>query len=213
VTELADACQELAGWLAIAETLAAIPDIQPSARPSGRPGTRMPGNVAVLHAIMDAHAGIRDLEADFRMRVTGVMRERGGSDGNTTVALEALPNLAGAVDVHHQRDEDEQGRRKPCRCVHCDALRQLGHWAMTIQRLPAVDTVPRWIPIRPGPDGLPPVCPWCKTFSLRLSVELGVICCVFPGCKDDDGNRPQAHLDISRVSGQPVLAWKSGLVQ
>lgn len=213
MTQLREACQDLASWLAIAETLAAIPDIQPSARSGGKPGTRMPGNVAALHAIMDAHAGVRDLEVTFRLQVTGVLRERGGSHGNTIVALEALPDLAGAVDVQHRYETDGQGRRKPCKCQHCEALRGLTRWALAIQQLPAVDTAPRWIPIRPGPDGLPPKCPWCETFSLRLSVEYGEIRCVYPGCKDDDGNRPQARLEISRVSGQAVLAWKSGLVQ
>jgi len=210
---LAEACQELASWLAIAETLVAVADIQPSARPASRPGTRQPGNPAALNAVMDAHEGIRRLEASFRVQVTGTRMARGGSDANTLTALGALPDLASAVPVQHQDVRNDQGRRKPCRCQHCDAAHTLVRWALAIQQLPAVDTVTRWIPIRPGPDGLPPQCPWCQTFSLRLSTEYGQVRCFFPGCTDEDGNRPEARLEISTLSGQPVLAWTSGLVQ
>lgn len=197
MSDLGAACQDLAGWLAIAETLAAIPDIQPSARPAGRPGTRIPGNAAVLHAIMDAHAGVRELEAELRLTVAGTALERGGSDANTAAALEAIPAMELAADSPRVRE----------------GVRRLSRWALAIQQLPAVDTAPRWIPIRAGPDGLPPRCPWCQTFSLRLSVESGEIRCVFPGCTDDDGRRPQARLEVSRVDDRPILAWKSGLVQ
>lgn len=213
MTSLAQACQDLAGWLAIAETLAAIPDVAPSARPAGKPGTRLPGNVAALCAVMDAHAGVRAMEDGWRLQVTGTAQARGGSDANTLAALESIPVLAGAVPEEHQDRYDPKGKRLPCRCPHCEAGKTLTRWALIIQQLPAIDTAPRWIPIRPGPDGLPPKCPWCETFSLRLCVEFGRVQCWFPGCEDDDGRRPSAQLEISRLSGQPVLAWGTGYVQ
>jgi len=204
--ELAQACEELGSWLAIAETLTALPDIEPGGRRAGKPGSRPPGNQAALGVIMDAHAGVRALEAEFRFEVTGTRRPRGGSGANTEVALSALPDLADAVPVQH-----EAGR--PCRCAHCEALRQVGRWALAVRQLPAVDDAPRWVKLRAGPDGLPPRCPFCETFSLRLAVESGEIWCWFPGCEDGDGNQPKARVEISRIGGIPVLAWSSGLVQ
>lgn len=210
--DFASLCGELASWLAVAETLAALPDMQPAGRRAGKPGSKAPGNTAVVNAIMDAHSGVRQMERDFRVRVTGTATVRGGSDGNTSSALGALPALAGAVDVAHTDERDAKGKRKPCRCQHCDAVRLLGRWALAIRQLPAVDDAPRWVRLRAGPDGLPPRCPFCKTFSLRLAVESGVIRCWFPEHPDLD-RPPSARVEVSRVKGVPVLVWNTGLVQ
>jgi hypothetical protein len=204
--ELASACGELATWLAVAETLIALPDIQPSGRRAGKPGSRAPGNTAVMNALMDAHEGVRRMEEDVRAQVSGTRRRRGGSTQNVALALEALPVLYGAVDVVHAR---ENGK---CRCPHCEAARILGRWALAIRQLPAVDDAPRWVKLRPGPDGLPPRCPHCGTFSLRLAVESGQIRCWFPEHEGLD-RPPTATVQFSRVGGVPVLVWNTGEVQ
>jgi hypothetical protein len=195
-TELADACGELGSWLAIAETLIAEPDIQPSARSSGKPTSRPPWNAAVAYAITDAHAGVRDIEHSFRLIIHGRLRDRGGSTANTLAALDAITAMESAVPQGNARQ----------------AARHLIKWATSIRQLPAIDDKPRWEKIRAGPDGLPPKCPHCQTFSLRVALESGVIQCWFPGCKDGDGNRPQARLDISRIDSTPVLVWIDGRI-
>jgi hypothetical protein len=194
---LAAACSELRGWLAIAETLLAARDQQPSVRVAGQPASRPPWNSAVADALDDARAGIRRLEADMYLEIFGKPRRaRGSSDGNTTAAIKAVAAMETAVTRDHAKE----------------AAHALARWAAMIRRLPAVDDLPHWIRIRPGPDGLPPKCPFCGTFSLRLAMESGLVACWMPGCADSDGRRPQAHLDISRITGSPVLVWQDGVV-
>jgi hypothetical protein len=197
-TDLAQACSELGNWIAVAETLVAIPDQQPGVRVSSKPGSRAPWNPAVATALLDARQGIRDLECEMRTEVTGAPgRPRGGSDGNTRDALKAISAMEQAVSRDHV----------------ADALRQLISWANTIRRLPSIDDLPHWRRLRPGPDGMPPRCPFCETFSLRVAVESGVVGCWFPGCTDSEGRRPQARLEISRLNGSGVLVWNDGTVQ
>ncbi len=198
MSELSEACEDLGAWLAIAETLIAEPDITPTTRSSGKPTSRPPWNAAVAYAITDAHAGVREIEREFRIEITGRHRwPRGGSDSNTVGAMEAITAMSSVVS----RDRAKR------------AARSLIHWADVIRQLPAVDDKPRWERIRAGPDGLPPTCPHCGTFSLRVAIESGVIQCWFPSCTDSNGNRPAAHLDINRVNGEPVLLWSDGSVQ
>lgn len=160
--------------------------------------SRIPGNIAAMMVALEAHEFVRRLEASLRLAVTGrTGHRRGGSDANTKAALAAIVNLGEAVH------ED----------AAADAARLLERFITLIGQLPAVDTVPRWERIRPGPGGLPPKCPWCETFSLRVAICSGQVLCVFPGCADEIGNSPpRGRLDLSRVTGSPVLVWDSGRV-
>lgn len=196
-SELAQACEELGSWLAIAGTLIAVQDVAPTARSAvGRPASRPPWNSQVAHALTDAHAGIRDIERDFRLEITGSHRARGGSDKNTVRALKAIAAMEQAVS--------EESATK--------AAKALGRWVTALMRLPSVDKAPVWEKIRAGPDGKPPVCPHCATYSLRVDLSRGIIACWFPDCKDGDGRRPVAQLEMSRVNGAPVVIWRDGLV-
>ena len=198
VSDLTQACAELGNWLAVAETLVGVRDQQPSVHVRGKPGSRPPWNPAVAHALLDARQGIRELERDMRLEVTGSSGPaRGGADVNTTGALKAIAAMEQAVT----RDRV------------MDALRALNSWANAIRRLPAIDDLPQWRRLRPGPAGTPPLCPFCSTYSLRVAVESGVVACFFPDCADSDGNRPRARLDVNRLNGEPVLIWSSGETQ
>lgn len=165
----------------------------------GRQGSQAPGNVAAMMLALDVHQFVRRLEASLRQAVTGKPGPaRGGSDANTRAALKAIISLGEAVT-----DEDA-GK----------AARLLERFVTAIGQLPAIDEVPRWERIRPGPGGLPPRCPNCSTFSLRVALNSGAVMCVFPGCADLDGNMPPVgRLELSRINGDPVLAWKDGTVQ
>lgn len=200
----ADAGLPTAGWLVVDQ------DIQPSIGRSGATASRTPGNTAALNAQFDAHEMIRRLEAAMRMAVAGhAGRARGGSDSNTLAALKAIQNLGAALP---QEVRDTKGRLMwPCQEL---AARVVERVTSVIGQLPAVDEVPKWTKIRPGPGGLPPRCPNCETYSLRVALASGVVVCVFPDCEDLDGRRPpQARMDISKIDGRPVLVWRDGLVQ
>lgn len=174
-------------------------DVEPSNGRRSAPGTRTPGNTQAINAQMDAHEMVRRLEASLRLAVTGhTGRRRGGSDSSTYAAIASISRLGEAVSPHARQV----------------AARLIDRAATVIGQLPSVDEVPRWEKIRPGPGGLPPTCPNCKTFSLRVSLSAGVVVCVYPGCADLDGRKPpQARMDISKIDGSPVLVWRDGLVQ
>ncbi len=214
--ELSAACTELADQLAVFDdndvtsdradaglltsTLLVVDqDAEPGTGRRSVPATRTPGNTQALNAEMDAHELVRRLEASLRLVVTGhTGRMRGGSDSSTRAAIAAIEKLGEAVSPHARQL----------------AARLLDRATTTIGQLPSVDEIPRWEKIRPGPGGLPPKCPNCETYSLRVSLSAGVVVCVFPHCEDMDGRRPpQARMDLSKIDGRPVLVWRDGLVQ
>ena len=212
---LAEACEELGDLLATiaateimngrscagimtAATMATDIDVNPGMRHTSHLESRVPGNSAVLNAATDAHACVRDVERKLRYAATGgAGTPRGGSDANTTAALKAIPKLGAAASSHDRQH----------------ATRMLTTAAKGIQRLAAIDIAVEWQPLRRGAGGLPPLCPWCSTYSLRYAPTTGIIRCVFPACQDDDGKPPVGRLDVSKIDGSPVLAWRSGLVQ
>ena len=214
--ELSAACTELADQLAVfydndvtsdradagllTSTLLVVDqDAEPGTGRRTVPATRTPGNTQAINAEMDAHALVRRLEASLRLVVTGhTGRMRGGSDSSTRAAIASIEKLGEAVSPAARQL----------------AARLLDRATTTIGQLPSVDEIPRWEKIRPGPGGLPPTCPNCETYSLRVALSAGVVVCVFPGCKDMDGRRPpQARMDLSKIDGRPVLVWRDGLVQ
>lgn len=187
------------GGLPSVEMLLAERDAAAGVIRGGRAGAQLPGNVAAMMLALDVHEFVRRLEASLRLAVTGKPGPaRGGSDANTRAALKAIVNLGEAVS------EDAAGQ----------AGRLLEKFVTAIGQLPAIDEAPRWERIRPGPGGLPPACPNCGTFSLRVALASGAVMCVCPGCRDGDGNSPPvARLELSRISGDPILVWRDGVVQ
>jgi hypothetical protein len=204
VSAVAAAAGVLADGLAAAAPLIAEADIAPGPRTRRAvPAANPPWNAAVAAAVLDAHAGLRQLERDLRTRVTGSPGEpRGGSDANTLASLAAVVNLAEAIS----RDDAD------------DIARVLMRWAAATQRLLAIDKKARWLPIRRHRGARPPRCPYCRTYSLRVAERSGVVMCFYPGpdgngCTDRDGRQPYARLDLSRLDGTPWLLWADGVVQ
>lgn len=197
MSDLSDLCDELGHLLAQAEAILGIRDVKPTTRAAGKPGSKPPWNPEVAGALFNAHAGARQLEADLRIAITGRDYRRSPRSGNTGDVLAAIKAMETAMD-HPQAEA---------------AHRKLTRWVTAIRQLPGLDLSPKWERIRPGPDGLPPKCPHCGTFSLRVALSSGVVQCWYPGCTDSDGRRPQARLDLSRINGNPVLVWSDGTVQ
>lgn len=201
---VAAAAEALADGLAAAAPLITRPDIAPGPWTSSAPSASSPPwNAAVAAAVLDAHAGLRQIERDLRTRVTGQPGEpRGGSDQNTARALASIVNLTEAISA---RDADQ-------------IARLLMRWASATQRLMAIDTLAKWLPIRRQRGARPPRCPYCKTYSLRIAERSGVVMCFYPGadgngCTDRDGRQPYATLELSKLNGDPVLLWADGVVQ
>jgi hypothetical protein len=187
---LAASCADLARWLPAATVLTRHPDTDGSTG-SGQPGSRPPWNTAAANAVTDAAEGVRRLEASLRRDVTGRPgRRRGGSDANTAAALKAIENLG----RHPEADA-------------YTAYRCLQRWTRAIQQLPAVDEAEPW-------RRVPAKCPYCGFAMLRIQARLGRVACLRGGgaCTDGDGRPPVGQLDVSQLTGDPLIRWADGLV-
>jgi hypothetical protein len=143
MTDLTEACADLRAWLPVAAALITQPDTQPAIGRT-QPGSKPPWNTAVACVVTDIHAGVRELEQDFRYQVTGRYATRGGSDANTAAAIDAICRLAEALD---QAMADQ-------------ATRLLNRYITQVMMLPAIDLEQRWRTV-PGP------CPRCTRPMLR----------------------------------------------
>ncbi len=191
MTAITDACATITRWYPAAAALVTQPDTD-GTHIHGQPGSKPPWNPAAASAYLDAHEGIRRLEASLRIAVTGRPGpRRGGTDANTLAAIDAIENLSHAIT---QQAADL-------------AARILQRWAVPIEQLPAIDHAERWQRV---PDAC---CPYCQTPMLRLQPRSGRVTCGHYGaCYDANGNHPHGRVQTS-YTGDPVVAWDDGLVQ
>lgn len=189
--DLRNAAQDLGHWLSRAEALLAEKDEDGSPGAVSSATSRAPWNGEVAAALLTAHAGIRELEADLRYEATGTSRRLSDRAGNTGSVLAAIVALGNGVSPQSRRH----------------AIRDLTLWSVRIRQLPAVDDALRWERIRPDADRDPPVCPWCEAYSLKVAVSAGMVCCFNPSCRTEDGERPTGRLELSCIDGSPVLVW------
>jgi hypothetical protein len=191
MTELTEACAAIAAWLPVAQALTRRPDTDGTTG-TGQPASRPPWNPAAAAAAMDAHEGLRRLEASMRREVTGHPGpRRGGSDDATTEAIKAIENLGNAVTAK----------------AMAQAARILDRWSRQIQELPAIDQAEPWRRL----SGV--ACPYCQHPMLRVRPRQGIVTCLRHGaCSDEDGRHPIGRVDISQLSGTPVIRWNDGLV-
>ncbi|MEV0586341.1 hypothetical protein [Nonomuraea sp. NPDC050310] len=135
----------------------------------------------------------RRLEASMRRDVTGRLGERrGGSDRNTVAALRAIEQLAHAVP--------EERARAACRII--------ARWIRSARQVADIGLEERAVPLPRLPGQLPPPCPYCGTYSLRVLVGDGRIWCINRTCEDQNGHRPRGHLDQGRQEGG--ITWADG---
>ncbi|MGI5288355.1 hypothetical protein ACQEVF_34145 [Nonomuraea polychroma] len=57
---------------------------------------------------------------------------------------------------------------------------------------------------------LPPACPYCRTYSIRLAQESGRVTCFNVKCEDENGERPRGRIDKNQLDGTPMLTWADG---
>jgi hypothetical protein len=187
--DLAASCADLATWLPVAQALLAEPDTDGTSG-GGKPGSRPPWNPAAASAVMDAHAGIRHLELTMRLEAGLPARRRGGSDANTMAAITAIVALSNAV---------------PDAAIG-QAARDLDGLIRRIQELPAVDEAEPW-------RRVPARCPYCGFGMLRVQARAGKVTCLrFGVCRDSNGHHPVGAMDVSRLTGDPLIRWADGLV-
>ena len=190
MTDLADACHELATWLPHAHALIHLPD-HDGTRTRGKPGTRPPGNWAVLAFTIDTAHALRHAEDTLRERQGLPIRHRGASHRNTGLALDAIASLSHTAD--HK--------------TALDVRRDLTSRALRIRRLPAKDDALTWRRIRSA------TCPYCGHPPLRVAPKAGLVTCIRTGsCFDRDGRHPIGEMGPSGLNGDPQVYWRDGTI-
>jgi hypothetical protein len=159
---------------------------------SGGHGPLASWNSQAALLLLEIHAGIRELETDVKYQLSGRVRSRGGSDGNTFAALDGLAGLVATADYTTAQT----------------IARKLENWAFRARLvLGEVEPFSR-LPRLPGQKE--PACPYCQSRTLRYRPFSGQVRCVRPGCKDGNGDSPVGKLDVGAYSGEPELAWADG---
>jgi hypothetical protein len=168
-----------------------------ASRPMGKvqAGTTLTSwNTQIAMIVLDCHAGVRQLEQEIRSEVSGSRKARGGSDANTVQSVAAITSLAAAAGDY------ELGL----------AVRKMESWGWRCRVALGQAEPLQQIPRQPGHSAAR--CPWCRMATLRMKPVSGVVRCINPGCKDDEGQQPSGHVQFGTYSQEPVLVWQDNSV-
>lgn len=145
--------------------------------------------------VMDLHALTREHERAFVALVSERVKERGGSDLNTKLSLDALPKLAEALT-------DGQVWR---------TVFLLEQWVTRAEETIGLVEPLRHIPTHPGETE--PRCPWCGYLTLRWRLPTARIHCVNPGCAVDSHHdrRPSGYFEMNLETGEAEIVWDDEL--
>lgn len=155
----------------------------------------LPWNSRVAFLIMELHELARRLETELLAGVSDRERARGGSSGNTELALKAIVNLTEATP-------DDQV---------LEVLRLLDRWCTRAElTLGLIDGLAHL----PARDGEPEMrCPWCDYLTLRVKRVSATAHCVNPGCVygPDDRRRPTGTVETDILTGEIMIYWQGKL--
>jgi hypothetical protein len=195
---LADAIDAVRLRLNDVAALLPEPQGQPRLGTIGRhtPGGSEPWQGAAAAVYWTIHFGVRRLEEHVRTDIGLEPATRGGSATNTREALTAIANAAAAMS--------------PTMLATC--RRRAQRWANAIDQLPDIDQADMWVPVPRNPGNLPPACPYCHLFTLRMAVRRGLIRCFNPACRDNNDNPPVARMEQSRLNADGLLVFGDGTV-
>lgn len=195
---VADALDELAGLLPRLQALLPEPVADPTVGTTTHRkavGSPAPWHAEAGAALMTIHEGVRRMEASMRQDLTGEPGpRRGGSDANTFAAMDAIRRLAHGLP-------DDRARYY---------ARVLGIWVTHAKTVRDIDETPKWVPIRAPRGALPPTCPYCHTYSLRVAQASGAVRCANPSCRAGDGQRPYGRMQYGPLTGRPMLVFADG---
>jgi hypothetical protein len=182
--------------VSVCETLEMVIAVKPSSpgRFHGKVDhSQPPWYSPVANAIMDLHALARDMEGKVRLMQGLPLRERGGSDGNTRIALDAILRHAEATDDGHVQE----------------MTREIENWSRRAKNALGITEPPVRLPRSEGEND--PVCPFCGAHTLRMIPIRGMIFCIDKDCRDEEGRKPKAELVFSPNVGEILLTWQDGI--
>lgn len=132
----------------------------------------------------------RMVESALRLAAGLPDHPRGSSAHNTIQALNALPGLSVAAP----QDQVAAG---------CSVLyRWISRAAVVVGEVEPMRHLPR------APGGQEPRCPWCRFMTLRQQAYAGIVRCINPACRDQDGHRVIGRVEIGRFTAEPVVVWQ-----
>jgi hypothetical protein len=141
--------------------------------------------------IHEFYSEVRRLEVNLKASITGVRGvRRGGSDGNTRMALYAISNFSPSVDDQ----------------ILIGVLGYIEGWCRKAEAVFNPDLGLHRIPREPGEQELR--CPWCEYQTMRWQPATGIIVCVNPECTNDEGVRPRWQAAYEVVGDQMQFTWE-----
>lgn len=144
------------------------------------------------------HFGARNLEDECRAAI-GLephTPRRGGSSANTDEALRAIAACTTSLDPP----------------MLAAVRRRVESWSTSIYQLPDIDLADLWTPVPRQPGALPPACPYCGLFTLRMTVRREIVRCFNPPCRDADDRPPTARMERGRLTGDGMLVFNDSTV-
>lgn len=190
MSDLAAACAELETWLPHAAVLTAQPHTD-GTRTRSKPGTKPPGNWAMVALVTDIAEGVRRAEDQLRQEARLPVRHRGGSNRNTGLAIAAIRRYASTASPG----------------TASELARTIGGWVLVIRQDPANDDAPILQTVAGE-------CPYCHYQMVRIDPRAGRITCLrFGVCVDSEGKHPVGWLERNGINGDAFVLWNDGLTQ
>jgi hypothetical protein len=186
------AVKDVVSLLATLEELISEPPgrSMPDLRHATHVGSSPSWHTQAAYAVMEARTMSRTLESRMRKSARLPDRPRGGSDHNTVMALGTLTDLADAVGVGDLQN----------------TVRTLRQWIGQARIIVGEVEPMRRLPREDGAQE--PRCPWCRCMTLRQQPYAGILRCINPECRDQDGNRVLGRVEIGRYTATPIVVWQ-----
>jgi hypothetical protein len=189
---VSDAVKDVVSLLATLEELITEPPgrSMPDLRHATHVGSSPSWHSQAAYAVLEATTMSRSLESRMRRSADLPDRPRGGSDHNTVMALDTLPGLSESAGFADTRETVR-------------ALRQwVGKARVIIGEVEPMRRLPR------DHGGQEPRCPWCQCLTLRQQAYAGILRCINPACRDQEGNRILGRVEIGRYTATPTVVWQ-----
>lgn len=158
------------------------------------PESSEPWNAEAADAYWRIWFGVRKLANHFQRLCEQPAIPWGAAD--TTAAFTTVRNLASAVPG----DDLALARRK------------VDGWITAARRIRDIDEEDEWTPVPRAPGMPAPLCPYCRTLSLRMAKARETVRCFFPECRDLDGRPTQARMEPGRMTGTGTLVFGDGTI-
>lgn len=151
----------------------------------------IPWHSSAANLTLELHAEVRRLEVHLKEQITGTLgARRGNSRDNTRFALHALADLAEAVDDQ----------------TALSVLIVIDRWNHRATAVFNPDKGLHRVPREPGEGELR--CPYCTFQTMRWHPPTGVIVCINPECRTENGVRPRWSATFT-VNGDDLrFSWE-----